>query len=97
MDEKSLRTAYLEAIEDHCNVVFDEEHLPGGVLLALEELVRTDPESYRTTSVSLSDMSKGYANNGGDWPKYIIRWLSPYVRVNLAGDKRKRPYYDGRG
>lgn len=92
MDEVKLRELYLRQVEDYCNVIFDE--VPPGVKLALEELIKYDPMRYSVTSEKLSDMSLTYSDNGGDIPAYIRAWLSPYRRIHLVGNKRKR-FYSG--
>lgn len=93
MEKKDIRKLYLEQVEDYCNVIFDDE-IPAGVELALDELVEIDPMQYSVTSEKLSDMSLTYSDNGGEIPAYIKRWLEPYKRIHLVGDKRKR-YYSG--
>ena len=94
MQEK-LEKLYLEQIEDYCNVVFDRDNLPAGVKLALKHLVETDPSDYLKTSEKLSDMSITYSTSG-NLPPYIIRWIAPYCRPYLVGDKRKKQYVSGR-
>lgn len=91
----SLETLYLEHIEDYCNVTFNREHLPSGVKLALQELIKVDPMQFSVTSEKLSDMAKTYSDNGGGIPKYILNWLSPYRRIFLVGNKKKRQYNGG--
>lgn len=91
-EQELLRSLYLEQIEDFCNVTFDEEDLPGGVRLALKELVKTNPMRYLLQSEKLADMSKTYGQATGSIPAYIEAWLAPYRRIFLAGDKEKRPY-----
>lgn len=93
-EQEKLRQLYMLQIEDYCNVYFDHDNLPAGVQLALDELVKVDPMKFNLTSEKLSDMAKTYSDNGGDIPKYILNWLSPYRRVFLVGDKKKR-YYSG--
>lgn len=94
MEDERLKELYLEQIQDYCNVLFDKKKLPAGVQLALDELVKLDPMQFNVTSEKLSDMSKTYTDNGGDMPKYILNWLSPYRRIFLVGNKKKR-YYSG--
>ncbi len=92
----NIEELYLEQIEDYCNVTFSRDNLPSGVALAIAELVKIDPSSYRVSSESLSDMSVSYSNDGGKMPEYIKGWLAPYRRPHLVGNKKKRPYKDGR-
>ena len=92
----TIEKLYLEQIEDYCNVIFDENDLPGGVALAIADLVENDPSNYRKSSEKLSDMSVTYANTDGKFPEYILGWLAPYRRPHLVGNKTKRPYKDGR-
>lgn len=88
----------MEQIEDYCNVIFDPGNLPAGVSLAIADLIKNDPAEYRKASEKLNDMSITYStSSSGDIPAYILKWIEPYRRPHLAGDKRKRPYYDGRG
>jgi hypothetical protein len=91
-EREILRTLYLEQIEDFCNVTFDQDDLPGGVGLALNELVKTNPSRYLIQSEKLSDMSKTYGQADGSIPAYIEARLSPYRRIFLVGNKEKRPY-----
>ena len=92
-----LKEVYLRQIEDYCNVVFNTEDIPSGVLLALNELVKTDPARYNITSEKLSDMSITYNNSANGIPAYIRVWIEPYRRPHLVGNKRKRLYNNGRG
>jgi hypothetical protein len=91
-----LRKAYLEQIEDYCNVTFDEDNLPGGIKVALTELVSINPSEYRISSEKIDGLAKTYSNTDGDIPKYIRTWLEPYRRLHLVGNKKKRPYDAGR-
>lgn len=97
-NDNLLKDLYLKNIEDYCNVTFDSEDMPAGVALALDELIRTDPARYNIASEKLADLQISYNGNGvtGGLPAYIRFWIEPYRRVHLVGDKRKRPYNDGR-
>lgn len=84
----------LEDIEDYCNVVFDRENLPAGVVLAIHRKMKQD-SSYGVTSEKIADMSKSYSD-----PTILEQnWktsLSKYARPHLVGDKSKRPFISGR-
>ncbi|EGS29742.1 conserved domain protein [Peptoniphilus sp. oral taxon 375 str. F0436] len=90
-DKARLRALYLEQIEDYCNLSFEKD-LPAGVVLALDELVKTDPSRFNLASEKLSDMAVTYSGTSDGLPGYIRNWLNPYRRIYLAGNKRKRPY-----
>lgn len=84
----------LEDIEDYCNVTFDRDNLPAGVVLAIHRKMSQD-KNYGITSEKLADMSKTYSDPSvleKDWKT----GLSKYARPHLIGDKRKRPYKSGR-
>lgn len=93
-NEELLKEMYLEQLEDYCNVTFPRDNLPGGIALAVNELIQTDPNQYRIASEKLDSMSMTYATDGGI-PAYIKAWIAPYRRPHLVGDKRKRLYNDG--
>ena len=80
MTPEQLKQLYLEWIEDYCNNKFDENNLPGGVQLAVNNLADLDPLQFNVTSEKLSDMSQTYANDG-EIPKFIYNWIKPYVRL----------------
>lgn len=84
----------LEDIEDYCNVTFDRNNLPAGVVLAIHRKLKQD-DSYGITSEKIADMSKSYAD-----PTLLEQhWttsLEKYARPHLTGNKMKRPYRDGR-
>lgn len=80
MTEEQIRQAYLDWIEDYCNNKFDRDNLPGGIKLALDQLVEIDPLDFNIASEKLSDMSQAYANDG-EIPKFIYNWISPYKRL----------------
>ena len=80
MPDVDIQELYLEWIEDYCNNKFDKGNLPGGVKLALNQLVEIDPLDFNITSEKLSDMSQSYANDG-DIPKFIYKWINPYKRL----------------
>lgn len=92
----NIELLYLEDIEDYCNVTFDRNNLPGGVVLAIHRAMKQEPARYGVASEKISDLSKTYSNNlemlSADWRS----GLSKYRRPFLVGDKRKRPYNDGR-
>ena len=96
MPDEAMRRTYLEQIEDYCNVTFDLENLPGGIQLALQELIKIDPSEYRLASEKIDGLSKSYSANNTDIPDYIKTWLSAYRRIHLVGDKKKRHYDAGR-
>lgn len=96
MPDEAMRRTYLEQIEDYCNVTFDLENLPGGIQLALQELIKIDPSEYRLASEKIDGLSKSYSANNTDIPDYIKTWLSSYRRIHLVGNKKKRPYDAGR-
>lgn len=80
MTPEEIKQAYLNWIEDYCNNEFDKDNLPGGVKLALDQLVEIDPLDFNIASEKLSDMSQTYANDG-DIPKFIYKWLNPYKKL----------------
>jgi len=80
MTEEQIKQAYLEWIGRYCNNKFDMGNLPGGIKLALDNLVKLDPLEFNIASESLSDMSKTYVNDG-DIPKFIYKWIDPYKRL----------------
>ena len=91
----NIELLYLEDIEDYCNVTFDKDNLPGGVVLAIHRAMKQEPARYGVTSEKLSDLSKTYGDASvlsADWKSS----LSKYARPHLVGDKAKRPYEDGR-
>lgn len=99
MDDIKLKEAYLKLIEDYCNVIFEKPY-PQVINMALDELIKTDPMSYRIQSEKLSDMSITYnapVDKQGAFPDYVAAWLMPYRRPYLVSDKRKKVYNDGRG
>ncbi len=75
-----IKLAYLEWIEDYTSNQFDIDNLPGGIKLALDNLVELDPLDFNITSEKLSDMSQTYANDG-NIPKFIYNWINPYKRL----------------
>lgn len=81
MTPEEIRQAYLEWIEQYCNSIFDKDNLPGGVRLALDQLVTIDPFSFNVVSESLADMSQSFASNDGDIPKYLYKWIDVYKRL----------------
>lgn len=93
---EQLEELYIQQVEDYCNVTFDRDHLPAGVRLAVNDLIKNDPSGYNIASEKLSDMSITYNNTGGDMPKYVMKWLEPYRRPFLVSNKAKRPYINGR-
>lgn len=80
MTEEQVRQAYLDWIEDFCNNEFDKYNLPGGVKLALDQLVKIDPLDFNIASESMADLSQTFANDG-DIPKFIYKWIDPYKRL----------------
>ena len=80
MTPEEIRKEYLEWIERYCNNKFDEGNLPGGIKLALDNLIKLDPLSFNVVSEKLSDMSQTFSNDGGI-PKFIYAWINPYVRL----------------
>lgn len=80
MTEEQIRQAYLEWIEDYTNNKFEKDKLPGGIRLALDNLMQLDPLSFNVVSEKLSDMSQTFANDG-DIPKFIYNWINPYKRL----------------
>lgn len=84
----------LEDIEDYCNVTFDKDNLPSGVVLAIHRKMKQD-DSYGISSESISDMSKSYVDTS-ILDKNWRTSLSKYARPHLVGNKDKRPYNDGR-
>jgi len=80
MTPEEIKQAYLNWIEDYCNNEFDKDNLPGGVKLALDQLVEIDPLDFNIASEKLSDMSQTYVNDG-DIPKFIYKWLNPYKKL----------------
>lgn len=90
-----LEELTLEDIEDYCNVTFDRDNLPGGVVLAIHRKMKQDSVGYGVTSEKIADMSKSYADPSilnGHWTTTIQK----YARPHLVGNKMKRPYIDGR-
>ena len=81
MGEEDIEAAYLEWIEKYCNNKFSKDSLPGGIKLALDQLVKIDPFTFNVTSEKLSDMSQTFSDNGGGIPKYIYKWIDPYKRL----------------
>lgn len=81
MTEEQVRQAYLEWIEDYCNNEFDKDDLPGGVELALDQLVKIDPMDFNIKSESIGDLSQTFSSSEGDIPKFIYKWLNPYKRL----------------
>lgn len=77
MTDEEIKTSYIEWMEMKTNNKFDIDNLPGGIKLALEQLIKTDPLSFSVTSEKLSDMSQTFANDGGV-PKIIMDYLKPY-------------------
>lgn len=80
MTEEELKQAYFQWIQDYTNNKFDDEVLPGGVQLALDNLIELDPLSFNISSEKLSDMSQTFTNDGSV-PKFIYNWLAPYRKV----------------
>ncbi len=80
MTNDEMRNAYLEWIERYCNNRFKKDKLPGGIKLALNQLVEIDPLDFNITSEKLSDMSQTFANDG-DIPTFIYKWIDPYKRL----------------
>ncbi|MGJ0848183.1 hypothetical protein ACR77J_15945 [Tissierella praeacuta] len=80
MTEIEVKQAYLEWIEDYTNNKFDKDNLPGGIKLALNNLVELDPLSFNVVSEKLSDMSQTFTNDG-NIPKFIYNWINPYKRL----------------
>ena len=81
MTEEQVRQAYLEWIEDYCNNTFDKDNLPGGVKLALDQLIKIDPLRFSIQSEQIGDLSQTFANDDGDMPKFIYKWIDPYKRL----------------
>lgn len=79
-DELELRDAYLEWIERYCNNKFKKDDLPGGIKLALDQLIKIDPLDFNITSEKLSDMSQTFASDG-DMPTFIYKWIDPYKKL----------------
>lgn len=75
-----IKQAYLEWIEDYTNNKFDKDNLPGGVKLALDNLVKIDPLRLNILSEKIADLSQTYANDG-NIPQFIYNWIKPYKRV----------------
>lgn len=80
LTDEQIKQAYLEWIERYTNNSFDINNLPGGIRLALDNLIKLDPLQFNVVSEKLSDMSQTF-NNDGDIPKYIYNWIKPYVRL----------------
>lgn len=80
MTPEETKQAYFEWIQQYCNNKFDINNLPGGVKLALDQLIEIDPFSFNVVSESLSDMSQTFANNG-DIPKYLYKWIDVYKKL----------------
>lgn len=80
MTQEEIKQLYLEWIEGYCNNKFNKNNLPGGIKLALDQLIEIDPLNFNITSEKLSDMSQTYANDG-DIPKFIYKWINPYKRL----------------
>ena len=76
-----LKAAYLSFIEDETNNKFNVDKLPGGIKIALDLLVETDPLQYNISSESISDLSQSYAVNDDGIPLKIMRWLKPYYKL----------------
>lgn len=77
---EEIKIAYFKWIEDFCNNEFDIDNLPGGIKLALDNLVEIDPLSFNIVSEKLSDMSQTFSNDG-NIPLYIYNWLLPYRKI----------------
>lgn len=80
MTTEELKAAYLEWIEDYTNNRFNESNLPGGVKLALNQLIELDPMMFNISSESIGDLSQSFSNEGGI-PKYIYNWINPYKKL----------------
>lgn len=87
-----LQKLYLEQIEEYCNFEFDPDNLPGGIALALEEMVKVDPSNYSMASKRLDDMTITYYNTGSAIPNYILGWINPYRRAHLIDNKVKKKW-----
>lgn len=90
-----LEELYLEDIEDYCNVIFDRENLPAGIVLAIHRKMSQNPSKYGVTSEKLSDMSITYSDAAileRDWTSSLAK----YTRPHLVSNKNKKPYQDGR-
>lgn len=80
MTPEEIKQAYLEWIEDYSNNKFDKDNLPGGVKLALDNLVKIDPLRLNILSEKIADLSQTYTNDG-NIPQFIYNWIKPYKRV----------------
>lgn len=81
MTGEQIKQAYLDWIEDYCNNTFDKDDLPGGVKLALDQLVKIDPLDFNIQSEKIGDLSQTFANDDGDIPNFIYKWIKPYKRL----------------
>lgn len=83
MTKEELKPLYIEWIKDYCNIkVINEDHLPGGVQLALDQLLELDPLQFNIASEGIDGLSQTFSNDG-DIPKHIYKYLRPYKRVKI--------------
>lgn len=80
MTEEEIKLEYFKFIQDYTNNKFDIDDLPGGIKLALNQLIEIDPMSFNVTSEKLSDLSQTFSNDG-NIPKFILNYLNPYRRL----------------
>ncbi len=87
MTEAETRAAYLEWINDYCKQEYTEANAPGGVKLALADLMRMKLLPVGATGVasqSAADLSMSFqagADGGSPLPATIRADLIPYCRM----------------
>jgi len=80
MTEAEVREAYLEWINDFCNQNYTEDDMPGGVKLALDQLVKMSALPVGVTSESVADLSRSFSI-AQEIPAPIRTKLYPYRRM----------------
>lgn len=80
MNEHELKHHLLRWVEDYCNREFDQEDLPGGVALFLEQGADFLKKQNGVTSLKLGDYSVVHTT---DYPDSLKRLLSSYRKVRF--------------
>lgn len=80
MNEHELKHHLLRWVEDYCNREFDEEDLPGGVALFLEQSAPYLKNQSGIIKETLGDHSILYSM---EYPDSLMKLIRPYRRVKF--------------